>query len=218
MRYGAIVVAAGCSTRMRAFKPMLPLGQETIIQRVIRTLREADVEDIVVVTGFRGDELEAHLACAEVRLVRNQDYGSTGMYESICLGMRALLGTCGRFFVMPGDVPLVQSRTLLQMRESNSAVVRPMCGGRPGHPLLLDADCIKILLQYSGLGGLRGAVNALSLSTEDMETDDFGVLLDADTPEDYQRVLCCLERRGDGHFQIRHALRAAGRVCRDFGK
>jgi CTP:molybdopterin cytidylyltransferase MocA len=48
----AIVLAAGQSARMGRPKPLLPIGSgETFLTRVVRTLSEAEVEDIVVVAG-----------------------------------------------------------------------------------------------------------------------------------------------------------------------
>ena len=53
LRYGAVVTVAEISSQMGEFKPMLPIGKETMIQRVVRTLRKADVENVVVITGYR---------------------------------------------------------------------------------------------------------------------------------------------------------------------
>ena len=60
MKYGAIIVAAGCSSRMGSFKPLLPLGTNTIIRRVVRLI-DTVADEIVVVTGYRGEDLECHL-------------------------------------------------------------------------------------------------------------------------------------------------------------
>ena len=52
METGAVVVAAGLSSRMKSFKPMLPLAGSTVIKTAISTLRAAGVTTIVVVTGI----------------------------------------------------------------------------------------------------------------------------------------------------------------------
>ena len=54
----AILLAAGRSQRMGAFKPLLPFGETTVIRRCIQNLRQAGVEDIVVVLGHRAEELQ----------------------------------------------------------------------------------------------------------------------------------------------------------------
>ena len=66
MRYGAVVTVAEISSQMGEFKPMLPIGKETMIQRVVRTLRKADVEDVVVITGYRHEVIEENLNDAGV--------------------------------------------------------------------------------------------------------------------------------------------------------
>lgn len=63
MRYGAVILAAGIASRMGDFKPLLPMGEESVIQNVVRVLREAGVQQIVVVTGYRKEVLEEHLKC-----------------------------------------------------------------------------------------------------------------------------------------------------------
>ncbi len=192
MKYGAIIVAAGCSSRMGSFKPLLPLGTNTIIRRVVRLI-DTVADEIVVVTGYRGEDLECHLHGTGVRAVRNVKYRETGMFDSICLGIRALSRSCQRIFIIPGDIPLVRPKTLEKLRETSAAVVRPLCHGKSGHPILLSSGCIIPLLSDSGEGGLRGAITRMNLPVLDVETGDPGILMDADTPEDYQRLVAYLD-------------------------
>lgn len=66
MQTGALIVAAGKSSRMGDFKPMLQLGSISIAQRVINNFRQAGISKIVVVTGYNADALERHLASNHV--------------------------------------------------------------------------------------------------------------------------------------------------------
>ena len=59
-RVAAILLAAGRSRRMGAFKPLLPFGDSTVIESCIDNLRETPVDEIIVVAGHRADELQAH--------------------------------------------------------------------------------------------------------------------------------------------------------------
>ncbi|MDR1496737.1 MAG: nucleotidyltransferase family protein [Clostridiales Family XIII bacterium] len=59
---GAVIVAAGLSSRMGAYKPLIEIGGVTVARRVIDAFSEAGVSPIVVVTGHRRDELESHLS------------------------------------------------------------------------------------------------------------------------------------------------------------
>ncbi len=59
MRTGAVMVAAGMSSRMKSFKPMLQLAGSTVIKTAISTLKSAKVAGIVVVTGNNAEELKS---------------------------------------------------------------------------------------------------------------------------------------------------------------
>ena len=87
MQTGALIVAAGKSSRMVDFKPMLQLGSISIAQRVINNFRQAGISKVVVVTGYHADVLECHLASNNVVFLRNENYANTapGREDSIIL-------------------------------------------------------------------------------------------------------------------------------------
>ena len=53
----AILLAAGRSSRMGAFKPLLPFGESTVIESCIINLRSAGIEEIIIVIGHRADDV-----------------------------------------------------------------------------------------------------------------------------------------------------------------
>lgn len=90
MKIGAVVVAAGLSSRMQAFKPMLELAGATIIRQTIGSLRGAGVQDVTVVVGHKGDQLKKHLAGMDLRIVENPDYRTGDMFGSARLGLKTM--------------------------------------------------------------------------------------------------------------------------------
>ena len=58
---GAVLVAAGLSSRMKDFKPMLPFGTSTASRHMIGMLKSLKADPIVVVTGYRAEELECEI-------------------------------------------------------------------------------------------------------------------------------------------------------------
>ena len=62
MAFGALIPAAGLSSRMGRFKPLLPLGGSTFLDQLLHTMRAAGVGPVVIVTGWHAEEIEAHLA------------------------------------------------------------------------------------------------------------------------------------------------------------
>lgn len=203
MKTGAVIVAAGLSSRMKEFKPMLCLGEKTVIEHTIDALHAAGVEPITVVTGYKGDILRRHLADAGVDFADNPRFAQTQMFDSALIGFQALEGRCDRAFLMPADVPLVESGTLRALMACEGPLARPVCSGKTGHPLMLSMDLLPRLRDHSGERGMKGAVEALGLAVEDVPVEDEGVLLDADTPEDYKRLIH-LEavRRGRGSLRM----------------
>ena len=173
---------------MSAFKPMLCLGSQTMIASVIQNLREADVDEIVVVTGYKSELLRHHLEPFYVRICENTHYAETKMYDSLCMGLQALQDPYDYVFLTPGDVPLVQPETIRKMQNMSQDVVRPVCAGKAGHPVMLSARMTPELFAYHGRNGLRGALSALSQPACHVEVDDTGVLLDVDTPADLKAL------------------------------
>lgn len=190
MRTGAVIVAAGMSSRMGDFKPMLKIGAISMVQRVIANYQQAGVFPIVLVTGYRGDELKKHVAGTGVICVHNEAYAATEMLDSAKLGFSYIADKCDRTFFSPVDVPLFTVNTAAKLKRADAAVVKPVHKGRHGHPILLSARVLPELLSAEAEGGLRRVIDAVcggNIAT--VEVDDEGILLDADTPEDYSRLV-----------------------------
>ena len=95
MPHGAVILAAGISSRMGEFKPLLPMGEETVIRNVIRVLQTAGVSRILVVTGYQSKVLQEHLAHAGVMFVHNERFAQTKMFDSVRLAWQPW-GTAAR--------------------------------------------------------------------------------------------------------------------------
>ena len=137
---GAVVVAAGISSRNSSFKPMLMLGELTISRRLITSLKQAGVDRIVVITGFKANELERHLADMGVVFLRNENYESTDMFESAKIGLSYLSDKCEGILFTPVDIPLFKADTARALMESSSEISIPTYGGSDGHPIFIRAD------------------------------------------------------------------------------
>ena len=188
MRCAAVIAAAGLSSRMRDFKPMLCLGNMTMIESVIESMRRAGVAEILVVTGYKSQVLRRHLDALGVRSVENLRFAQTEMYDSLCLGLEALESDYDAVFLTPGDVPLVQPETIRLMQTAEADMVRPTYNAEAGHPVLIRRSLVPALLAYHGKGGLRQAMETLPHPILDLEVDGVGITLDADTPEDFKTL------------------------------
>ncbi|MCD8383994.1 MAG: nucleotidyltransferase family protein [Clostridiales bacterium] len=200
-RLAGLVTAAGQSSRMGAFKPLLPLGEHTVIERTVSSLLTGGAGSVTVVTGYRGDEVEAVLSRRfgrQVSFIRNGDFASTDMLQSVRLGCGAL-PCCDAFFLLPGDMPAVGEETFRLLAdawsETPDRVIFPTLNGRRKHPPLIPAAFLPEILSFHGEGGLRAFWGQLGGRLRTVPAEDPGTGLDLDTPEDYRTCLALLEGR-----------------------
>ena len=193
-RVAAIVLAAGRSARMGAFKPLLEVEGRTLLERAVGVFTQAGVRDVVVVVGHRHDEVAAAAARAGARVISNPGYDQ-GMFSSLRMGVLGLDPGVARFFVLPADVALVRPETTGRLvrqgsvaRGAAAEVVYPLCAGVEGHPPLLGGALRAEIQAADPPGGLRELLLGHVAASAVVEVDDPGVLLDADTPEDLARI------------------------------
>ena len=190
VKTGAVIVAAGLSSRMKEFKPMLCLGSTSLIKRVISTMKSVGADPIVVVTGHKADMLEKHISHMGVICIRNKRYAETQMFDSVVIGLNYLKDLCDRVLFMPADIPQVSVKSIQMLLERQDIKLAcPIYNNQEGHPLLISSQLIPSLLGYKGDGGLRKAIHHLGLEIKYVVVDDEGILLDADTPQDYANLL-----------------------------
>ncbi len=192
---GAVVLAAGMSTRMGQFKPLMEFQGETVIRRVVKSLKKAGASPVFLVVGYRASDLRAHFAGEDLVFVENPSYASTQMFDSVKLGLEAAARRCGRILITPGDAPLLSVPIIRQVMEEDAPLVRPTFKGRPGHPVLLSAELARMLCLYQGEGGLRQAMESLPVPMAEIPVEDETVYMDADTPEEFQRLIAIAEQR-----------------------
>jgi histidinol-phosphate/aromatic aminotransferase/cobyric acid decarboxylase-like protein len=129
-----LILAAGCGRRMRPLsdrthKALLPIGGTTILRRLVDSLRAIGIETIMVVTGYRADDVRAHLLEAfpglDFRWVHNGRYADTNNIVSLALAMESLEGD--------DDVLLSECDLLL-----DAAALSPLVEGSPGSVALVD--------------------------------------------------------------------------------
>ena len=189
----ALLLCAGRSRRMQAFKPLLPLGDRTILEHTISRFQEAEVENILVVTGHRREELLPVLEKKQVQEVYNEEYAVRDMFYSVCTGIRAILKKekPEGILVCPADIPLIHPFTIRQVtetrRQQNESVIQPVFGGKEGHPLFIGEELLDELLHYTGDCGLQGFLNSREQICR-IEVPDRCILFDADVKEDYEKL------------------------------
>ena len=188
----AIVLAAGRSSRMGDFKPLLPFGGRTLIEHMTAGFREAGVRRIHVVTGYRAEALAPELQRLGLTEVHNGQF-DRGMFSSVQTGIASLPADARACLIVPVDAPLVRVSTLARIlaaaAESAAAVVYPNYRGGRGHPPLIRRELFAEVLAGDGEGGLQGLLARHQDEALDVDVFDWGCLVDIDRPEDYRRIL-----------------------------
>jgi molybdenum cofactor cytidylyltransferase len=161
----------------------LPLGDKTVIQCSVESMVDT-VDRIWVVVGWQADQVRALLASyTRVELVYNASFRK-GMFSSIKAGLAQVRNA--HCFLLPGDIAHVSSAVYTLMLAADGDIVIPTYRGRKGHPILLSRSVIPEILALPDDAILRDYVRARGYTT--VEVPDQGILLDIDTPEDYQAM------------------------------
>lgn len=189
----ALILVAGLSKRMGDFKPLMRLLGRTVIENTVASALEGGAQKIVVVTGYRAEEVEKLIERSfpgRVIFVRNEEYASSDMIHSIKIGVKSL-PDCDAFFLLPGDMPVISQLTfhkLLEARRKNrSLIIFPSLNGYRKHPPLIDSHLIPEIISFSGKGGLRTLWKSYEGNISVVDVDDEGVWVDLDTSDDYRK-------------------------------
>jgi len=176
---------------MGVFKPLLPFGDETVIEACLRTLRDAGIDEIVVVLGHRAEEVRRRLAGRKLIFAVN-DEAESEMSVSIARGTEKLSGAARAVLIALVDQPAVPPeaiRSLLTAYHSTQArLVVPQWNKRGGHPVLVDLCYHDELLKLDSRNGLRGLFDAHAGEVRRVPVASPYVARDMDTWDDYRTL------------------------------
>jgi molybdenum cofactor cytidylyltransferase len=211
-----LVMAAGSSSRMKAWaigddnstmanahpnthKLLLPLFGKPVLAHTLERLCTVSFGEIVVVTGFERERIEEVCArFSKVQTVWNPN-AAEGMASSLRTGV-AVLHACQKgILILLADMPLVRTETLERLcqhfhqastqQSDTQPIVVPVYRGQRGNPVLFSALYKPELLTLQGDTGARRLLRTHADHVVECHTDDEGVLLDLDTPEQWQALV-----------------------------
>ena len=190
-RIGAVILAAGMSSRMGEAKQLLRLGEHTLLDQVLENVRASDVDEIVLVLGHAAEKIMESVASKSLRVAINHAYRE-GMGMSLRTGISALPSGIDAALIVLADQPFVRPATLKQLmdqyRKSNAQIVIPMYKGFRGNPVLLDRSVFPEVMALSGDIGCRAVFGDHLEGLVKLPVDDVGILLDLDSKDDFERL------------------------------
>lgn len=199
----AVVLAAGYSSRMGSFKPLLAVGGVPALERLISGIKNAGIKNIAVVTGYRHELLQPVIRSMSgdgTVIVEAYNAGfDSGMFSSIQTGIaevREVFPDTEGCFLMPVDCPLIDSKVITAMEEAvtrsgdaaKDSFAVPVFEGKKGHPLYVPMGYTEEICSYGGPGGLKGITDKYWDRMLRVPVDSEGCILDMDTPEGYREI------------------------------
>lgn len=183
-----ILIAAGLSSRMGDFKPLMFCGCEPFVTGIARKMARV-CRRVVVVTGFRSQDVfrafHSWRCEAPVILVENPLF-EQGMLTSLQAGLRAATDaewTLYHFVDQP-HIPAGFYPEFSRLLSENFDLVQPLHSGRRGHPLLLGKTLMETVTASPPHESLKRILRDAKWRRLDWPCPFPQVLEDFDTPSD----------------------------------
>lgn len=195
----AILLAAGASRRMEMPKPLLMRDGHPLAAHLANVLLEGGVEQVIIVTSTALlESLQKAIVNPAISLIPNPD-SSAGMLSTVQTGVRhRALKESGVILVCPCDLPLLTPCSVYailhcwteEYYQDPSAIIVPTFQGKRGHPTLFGGGVQADILQMdSRLVGLNELLKRRQEHVYEVAVGDKGVVLDADTPEEWANLM-----------------------------
>lgn len=185
-----VILAAGEASRYGQPKQLLEWKGKSFVQAVAETALRAGLSPVIVVTGAQADQIKSALRDLDVEIVHNNEWKS-GQGSSIGSGVRHIPNTCGGAIFLLTDQPQVNTSILQALKEKHAEglypIVAPMVIDRRANPVLFDRTTFPDLMNIEGDTGGRAIFHKYRV--EYLPWHDDSLLLDVDTPEQYQRLI-----------------------------
>lgn len=188
---GAVILAAGMSSRMGEPKQLLRLGGKTLLEQVLDNALRVALDEIVVVLGAAAESVRQQIDLSKVKVVINGSY-QQGMGTSLGAGLAALDPAINAALILLADQPFVRPATLNRIceeyRRSHPQIVIPLYSGFRGNPVLLDQSVFPEVIALGGDVGCRAIFGNHLEGIVKLPVDDVGILLDIDNKADLDKL------------------------------
>lgn len=191
-RIAVVLLAAGTSSRMAGPNKLLcEVDGITLIGRAMRAALESSGTEIVVVTGWEAERVEAAVAAVPaskpVTVLRNADYRA-GLASSLGRAMLQLPAPIEAALVQLGDMPWIAAAHIDRLIEAfdpdHPDIVVPVHGGRRGHPVLWPRRFFPALCDLTGDVGARELLVRHASEVRAVPFDTDAIFDDIDTPDE----------------------------------
>jgi CTP:molybdopterin cytidylyltransferase MocA len=194
----AIVLAAGGGSRFGGGKLLARLGGRPLIEAVLDNLREAPIDEVIVVVGADAERLREVCELYGVKTVDNQEW-ERGQSTSVLAGLRACTGDAA--MVLLGDQPLIGAGAvgrLVAAFAEGARVAVATYGGKRRNPVLFSREVWPLLeAELAGDEGARPVLRRYPELVVEVPCEGVGDPADVDTREDLRHIDEMRGRVGD---------------------
>ena len=192
----AVILAAGESKRMgKQNKLLLPVAGEALLVKLIKSVCDSDVGQVIVVIGHEAEKIRRKLNNFPLSFVYNPNF-SEGMTTSIKSGVKEVSPDCDGYMICLADMPFINTSEINKLIHAYAQnrinekrlIVIPVYQGHRGNPVLFSTEFREDILEHKMEYGCKGVIMKNFESVKEIEMDDDSMLLDVDTLEDYQRA------------------------------
>lgn len=190
-RVTALILAAGESRRMGAPKLLLPWGDTTVLGHTLRQVHQSRVDDMLLISGHRAQEIAAVAEALGVDVVHNPAYAEGEMLSSVQVGLRHVPEATAAILVVLADQPLVGPPIIDQLLSAFAAgkgdLIAPTYQGLRGNPVLIGRRYFDELLALPRGDAPRTLLRRHRDHLHLVPVESATILQDLDRPEDYER-------------------------------
>ena len=189
LKIGAVVLAAGLSSRMGVQKLLLPWKGKTVIETVVDTLILSNITEIVVVTGRDAEQIASVLKSKPVQVIYNPDFADGNMVTSLRTGLKALRERVDAILMVLADQPHMMETTIKllvdEWNQNPNSLCIPSYQMHRGHPWVIPARLWDNLNSLNSHQTMRDFIRINEHEIRYVVVETPTILMDLDTPEDY---------------------------------
>lgn len=189
---GAVILAAGGSSRLGQPKQLLSFQSESLLRRAVRSALEAGCACVTVVAGADRDRIEIELCGTPAVVVENVVW-QRGLGTSVRCGLRHLLSLrpeIDAVVLLACDQPFLEASVIAslitQQENSGKAIVASSYASTLGIPALFHRSCFEALLALPDDSGAKMMIESRSADVAQIDFEKGAV--DIDTPGDLEQI------------------------------
>jgi molybdenum cofactor cytidylyltransferase len=187
---GAVILAAGGSSRLGQPKQLLQFRGETLVRRTVQAATNANCAPVIVVVGNSGPAIWQELQGTSAIVVENADW-ARGLGTSIRAGIQQLGDSTKAAVLLTSDQPLVDSAIIVELIQTQKSTGKPIVASSYantlGIPAIFDHSFFPALLDLPDDSGAKSVIRSRLALVGSVPFEDGAI--DIDTPEDFERLV-----------------------------